>query len=88
MKFDFIKLWINKMWFIFNKKKVYQCAESNLEQYESTGEYSNSFVTFESESGQDIIHPFMSECLRYTVDPVKHYGDDFLHSITQWRKLI
>lgn len=54
---------------------------------EATGEYHyEGVIYFESEPGQNIINPFLSECMRFEVDPVEYYGDAFMNS--EWNKFL
>lgn len=39
-----------------------------------------NFVSFKDESGVNIVNPFIDNCGIFEVDPVEHYGDDFLNS--------
>lgn len=54
---------------------------------EKTGEHHyDGTICFESQHGDNIINPFLSECMRFEVDPVEYYGDAFMNS--EWKKFL
>lgn len=56
------------------------------EQIYNETECSDNLIGFESESGQWVINPFKSECLRFVVNPIEYYGEDNIKNF--WNQII
>lgn len=65
--------------------RIRELSERQLSVYIGTATYEDWMITFESQRDiMSIVSPFYSICLRFNVDPIKEYGDDFLQS--DWLK--
>ncbi len=48
----------------------------------------DDLLSFESIEGVMVINPFRTECMRFTVDPLEHYGICFINEIPKWIKYV
>ena len=58
---------------------IKEIGDAQTEQFLETGVMEDDFISFEFE-GMTIINPFLSECGRFEVDPLKTYGEAFTQS--------
>ncbi|QAS54837.1 hypothetical protein [Halobacillus litoralis] len=64
-----------------NTDKLRMIVEYNEQELHEHGELSD-LVTFESNI-QEISNPFLSECLRFSVNPFEYYGEDLMEAFIE-----
>lgn len=55
-------------------------GELQVDEFNEADGDTSEMIGFESESGTWVINPFVSECQRFSENPVEYYGQSFLSS--------
>lgn len=71
-----------------NKVKLQEFCEWQDNLYQTNTDNVDDLISFESQHGQMVVNPFRSECTRFAVDPIEHYGSYFIENIWKFLRAI